>query len=379
MKKFFPYSSVTLVLTISFIVIFAANLTFSNLVAQCTVIGTGNTTGNVNYGSSNNWANPNRANLSDDLYARVQLANGEVSKYLQVSDYGYMIPPGATIDGIQVSIEGFQESFLADFADASIVLTKAGVPVGIDHAGTGYYDDKDYVNIYGSNTDLWGESWTPADIMDPGFGVLYSVTRRSGSGTYYMNVDYVEVTVFFSGDGCLLPVTYRTFDAALNDDHSVRLDWTTESETDNSLFNIERSHDGVHYSKIGSLEASGGTAAAKAYNFNDHQILEGTAYYRLQQQDLNGSSAYSEVRMVTAADDDGFEISAFPNPVATQLTVSGNTLGTTAKLFDVTGKLVLQQSLDDRSTIDVATMEQGVYLLQVSDGRQSRNLRVLVQ
>jgi hypothetical protein len=192
-----------------------------------------------------------------------------------------------------------------------------------------------------------------------------------------MHVDYVEVTVFFSGDGYLLPVTYRTFDAAMNDDHSVRLDWTTES--DNSLFNIERSHDGVHFSTIGSLEASGGTSAAKAYNFTDHQILEGTAYYRLQQQDLNGSSAYSEVRMATAAGDNGFEISAFPNPVATQLTVSGNTVGTTAKLFDVTGKLVLQQSLDDSSTLDVAAMEQGVYLLQVSDERNSRNLRVLVQ
>ena len=379
MKKFFSLSSVIFSMTICMVVIFLANLTFSNLNAQCTVIGTGNTTGNVNYGSSNNWANPNRANLSDDLHSRVQLANGEVSKYLEVSDYGYVIPPGATIDGIQVSIEGFQESFLADFADASIVLMKNGVPVGIDHAGTGYYDDKDYVNIYGSSTDLWGETWTPADIMNPGFGALYAVQRNSGTGVFYMHVDYVEVTVFFSGNGCILPVSYESYNVSLQNDHSVKLDWTTSTESNNSLFSIERSYDGAEFVSIGTLDGVGNSSAAKAYSFTDHQVLEGTAYYRLQQIDVNGGSQYSEVRMVTAKSLDAFTVSVFPNPAAIEISIAGNTAGATANIYDLTGKVMAMQNLDKGVTIDIADFPKGFYVLQVTNAHNSHSQRFLIQ
>jgi hypothetical protein len=379
MKKFFYSSSVIILMTVSTMIILVTNLTFSNLDAQCTVIGTGNTTGNVNYGSSNNWANPNRANLSDDLHARVQLANGEVSKYLEVSDYGYVIPVGATIDGIQVSVEGYQESFLADFADASIVLMKNGMPVGIDHAGTGYYDDKDYVNIYGSSTDLWGETWTPADIMNPGFGVLYAVKRNSGTGSFYMFVDYVEVTVFFSGNGCILPVNYESFNVSLQNNHSVRLDWTTSTETNNALFTIERSYDGAEFVSIGTLEGAGHSTSAKAYNFTDHQVLEGTAYYRLQQTDANGSSQYSEVRMVTADGLGEFSVTVFPNPAATEISIAGNTQGAMANIYDLTGKVMAVQNLDNGVTIDIADFPKGFYVLQVTNAHNSHSQRFLIQ
>ncbi|HEX2898247.1 MAG TPA: hypothetical protein VHS96_00865, partial [Bacteroidia bacterium] len=101
MKKFYSPSTSATILTASLTLIFLAFISFSQLSAQCSTVGTGTVTGNVNFGSSNNWANPNRSTLSDDLRANTQLAVGEISKYLSVTDYGYVIPPGATIDGIE--------------------------------------------------------------------------------------------------------------------------------------------------------------------------------------------------------------------------------------------------------------------------------------
>jgi hypothetical protein len=377
MKKYLPQSAVTLVKGLASSIIIYFNLTLS-VSAQCTVVGSGNVTGNVNYGSSNNWANPNRCTLSDDLHSRVKLDAGETSKYLLVSDFGYVIPPGATIDGIEVRIEGHQEDFTAVFADASIMLLKGGAPVGVDHGGTGYYDDKDYVNVYGTSADLWGFPWTPADIMDPGFGVVYSVTRLGGPGTYYMFVDYVEVTVYFSGDGCILPVTLKNMNASVHPNQMVQVDWTTASEANTAFFEVERSLNGADFTGIGTVDAQGSSIMETAYTFMDVNPLMGSIFYRLRMVDVNGQSQYSEVRTVKTSPN-AHAVTAYPNPAHGQLHFKGDIDGGTAELLDLSGKMVLQQNLEAGCTLDIKDFAPGMYVLRVRNFGLLSSQRVFIQ
>ncbi len=352
----------------------------TDLHAQCSVVGTGNVTGNVNFGSSNNWANPNRSTLSDDLYARVQLSAGETSKYLEVSDYGWVIPPGATITGIEANIEGHQEDFIADFADASIVLMKAGAIVGDDRAGTGYYDDKDYTNTYGNSTDLWGTTWTPADVMDPGFGILYSVTRLSGPSTFYMFVDNVELTVYYTGGGCILPVTYSAYSVALQSDQTAKIDWTTTAETNADLYRVERSLDGTNFETIGERRAQGVAAEGSTYTFTDPKPLTGTAYYRIRQLDNNGQSSFTDVKSITGHAAETLQVSAFPNPATDQLHLNGNLTGGQAELLDLSGRQVYVTTLvADANVLDVSAVETGLYILRVSTNDGTANQRIAVK
>jgi Secretion system C-terminal sorting domain len=363
-----------LTIAIALVVTFAHRLS-----AQCSVVGTGTVTGNVNFGSSNNWANPNRCTITDDLWARVNLSAGETSKYLEVSDYGWVIPVGATILGIQVKIEGHQENFAANFADASIVLMQAGSPVSTDRAGTGYYDDKDYTNTYGSSTDLWGTTWTPADIMDPGFGVLYSVTRLSGTGTYYMYVDYVELTVYYTGVGCILPVTYRAYDVTLQANQTTQIDWVTNPATNADDYQIERSFDGVNFSNIGVVDAQSNILTDNAYRFVDAQVLDATAYYRIKQVDLDGQSYLTEVRRVTGHGNGTLDVKAFPNPATDYLQLRGDLRGGQASLIDLSGRSILQQQLgSDDNTLDVSSLTRGIYVLQIKapNGHHSQRLAI---
>jgi hypothetical protein len=380
MKKTSTTTCLILKVRIAFVTAIAVMLSAASLSAQCSVVGTGTVTGNVNFGSSNNWANPNRATLSDDLWSRVQLAPGETSKYLMVADYGWVIPSSAIITGIEVKIECHQEDFVADFADASIVLMQYGNPVGADLAGTGYYDDKDYVNTYGGPTELWGTSWTPADVMDPGFGVLYSVTRNSGDAVYYMFVDYVELTVYYTGTGCLLPVTYKAYDVTLQSDKTVKIDWVTSTEANTDRFNVERSTDGQNFVGIGSVLAQGNASDEATYSFVDEERLSGTAFYRLQQMDLNGQSAYSEIRAVSSDALGTLTITTFPSPATDHINVQGLLAGGEAQLYDLSGKLVLQKTLEaDISALDVSTLTPGMYLLNVHTAQGKASQRIIVQ
>jgi len=56
----------------------------------------------------------------------------------------------------------------------------------------------------------------------------------------------------------------------------------------------------------------------------------------------------------------------FPNPVTTNLTVSGTDKDLKINLFDLSGKLLKSVPAQDNSTnIDVTSLQRGVYLLQV--------------
>ena len=51
--------------------------------------------------------------------------------------------------------------------------------------------------MYGSNTDLWGETWTPADINGAGFGVVFAVDIVSDGTEVSAMIDRLQVYVVF--------------------------------------------------------------------------------------------------------------------------------------------------------------------------------------
>ena len=342
----FTQNSLNLVARIAFVFIATSILVVGGLFAQCSVTGFGNINGNVNYGDPINWANPNRVTISDDLYARAKMDAGETSKYLMVADFGFALAPGATILGIEVKVEVKQDN-LADAADASIRLMKTGTATGADRAGTGIYEDKDTTNTYGSSVDLWGTTWTAADINDPGFGVLVSVTRNSGPTALYVYIDRILVTVYYNDGGCILPVELVAFDGTRNSSNDVSLTWITATETENSYFSIERSLDAVNFASIGTVASAGDGSLKNNYAFNDVNAIPNTLYYRLRQVDQNGSFSYSKTIAVAADQLSDLNIVLWPNPAGNQIHLSGQAENATLRIIDMSGRLVIENKLGD--------------------------------
>jgi hypothetical protein len=140
------------------------------------------------------WTNPNNAKINDGVRTSVSLgAVGATSDYLKATNFGFSIPDGATIDGILVEIE---DRTTSAGLENEIKIVKADGSIGAINKSTGVLlptGTEAYVS-YGSSSDLWGETWTPADINDADFGAVFSFI---GIGTIY--VDHIRITVYYTG------------------------------------------------------------------------------------------------------------------------------------------------------------------------------------
>jgi len=133
---------------------------------------------------------------------------------LRVDSFGFSIPASATITGIIVEIEK-RASAGSNIQDNGLRLLKNGVETGSNGAqyGTPWPYTDTYVT-YGSCTDLWGTSWTPAEINSGGFGLFFANIDYTCGGVTTSYIDHIRITVCY--DACI-----STVDAAFSTDDSL--------------------------------------------------------------------------------------------------------------------------------------------------------------
>jgi hypothetical protein len=74
------------------------------------------------------------------------------------------------------------------------------------------------------------------------------------------------------------------------DGNEVLVTWTTETETNNDYFTIERSHDGQNIEPITIVKGAGTSTTLNSYSWIDKNPLPGTSYYRISDTDYDGIS-----------------------------------------------------------------------------------------
>ena len=132
---------------------------------------------------------------SDESRASVILLLGQQSQYLKATGFVFGIPLDAAVVGIEVEWER-SGSLVSASVDAACRLVKAGTPVGDDRSLGGTWPTTDAFQTYGGPTDLWGTTWTPAEINAAGFGAALSV---SAVLAVTAGVDAVRATIYYLG------------------------------------------------------------------------------------------------------------------------------------------------------------------------------------
>lgn len=170
----------------------------------------------------------------------------------------------------------------------------------------------------------------------------------------------------------ILPVSLTTFTAEKNGT-GVRLAWETVNERETNAFEIERSADGVNFTSIGTVTASGNSSSVRNYTFTDAQPLSSVNFYRLKIVNSDRSVNYSRivtVRFGTAA----ITLQAFPNPVKNSLNLQFTLPAgqVRVQVLDVSGRIV--KAIDLRSTgtalatsIDMSGYRPGAYIIRVNE------------
>lgn len=167
-----------------------------------TIAGTGAVSG-----TGITWTNPTRVNTEDNSYATSNggFTNGTTSSQtLNATNFGFSIPTTATISGIQVTIGRFRNGgFLGEVLDNSVRLIKSGTSVGNNNGLTGSnWGTTETAVGYGTTSDLWGTTWSPADVNSSNFGAALIVNFSSFSNRV-ANVDYVKIAVTYTVPGSL--------------------------------------------------------------------------------------------------------------------------------------------------------------------------------
>jgi len=144
------------------------------------------------------WTNPGNAISDNSTYATVSLSNNALSNYLVATGFGFSIPADAIISGIKVEWEKKSSSTSTNNKDNAIRIVKNGTIGTTDKSSTTAWSNLNDVYVtYGGNTDLWGETWTAADINASAFGAALSAKRTSSSSNT-LSVDAVRITVYYT-------------------------------------------------------------------------------------------------------------------------------------------------------------------------------------
>jgi hypothetical protein len=155
------------------------------------------------------WTPLTNAGVSDNLWDQASISAQGFSDRLKLTNFGFTIPTNAAIQGISATVERSTSSSVV-FRDQDIMLVQGNVTqTATNKATLVTWPTTDATANYGSSTDLWGNTWTRANIISSGFGIALSTFRTVNAGApTNARIDFVTVTVCYI---VLLPLKIKSF------------------------------------------------------------------------------------------------------------------------------------------------------------------------
>lgn len=177
----------------------------------------------------------------------------------------------------------------------------------------------------------------------------------------------------------LLPIKLSYFNAIAHN-RDAQLVWETETEEENAYFELERSLDGIEWTKIAQLAGAGTSHTPQQYNYTDNNLPSGTIYYRFNQVNIDGTSTYSSVVSVNIADNSDKAFTVYPNPTNGILHIA--TINDLAleriEILDVMGNLVqvIAPSAGNLQTLDISSLSSGLYIVRLHNAASVLSTRI---
>ena len=179
-----------------------------------------------------------------------------------------------------------------------------------------------------------------------------------------------------------LPVSMETF-TANKKGQQVEINWATSSEVNASHYEVQKSTNGTDFYAIESINAKGNTQSMSNYKSMDLNPKLGTNYYRIRQIDYDGMAALTNV--VTVDFDEETPVTAYPNPIAEDMVIKGETLSTAEKInvLDNMGRLIHSQDVPTNDGVlrlqpELLNIDSpGIYFVEIVTGSRSKTIRIV--
>jgi len=298
------------------------------------------------------------------------------------SDESGTFPASAVNDG------DLNTRWASGFTDNESITINLGGSWPLCRATFHWFNDT-YPSSFAIDISNDGTTFTQDTVLT-GNTYAYNVINLTGSAQYVRmrGITRNNTTVGYSLEEFLvtasgtLPVKLTGFSAIAENQQRVRVSWTTEIETNNAYFDLERSTDGTHYTPIGRVPGAGNRNTPLNYHWIDSLPLKGRDYYRLKQVDLDGKSAYSDIATVIIGNSLGGKLSLYPNPARETVNIvnPSGLLVREIKVYNTEGVEVKRFSpLANNTTtqLSIGDLPAGLYTLKLLTDNGAMTLKVL--
>jgi hypothetical protein len=253
-------------------------------------------------------------------------------------------------------------------------LTPDVQPTAFSGTLTMAFDVDDYVTDPQDNTLVMAKRNGSANWVSigrtsaTGSAASGNVAGDLTSGVFTSFSDFALASTAAAVDNTLgsnpLPVELTAFSAQRQADKTVLVKWSTASEKNSARFEVQRSLDGREYKLVSTVAAQGTSTQATAYVTFDKTPPAGRLYYRLRQVDLDGSSAYSPVVMVTSSGETT-KVELYPNPAHSRISFIAEA-ATPYRVLNQLGQAVLRGTTEaGTASIGIEALPTGLYLLEL--------------
>jgi hypothetical protein len=324
-------------------------------------------------GSNYSFSNPSNVLVDDNNRATassfIGLLGGQ-TQYLQASDFGFSIPTAATICGIEVTVEKSATNvnlLLGSWVkDLNVRILKNGVLTGNNLADIStVWSGTDSYTTYGNNNELWGASWSPADINSNNFGISFSA-QLQGLITLLPSarINYISMTVYYL-DPSVLAVHTMPFEVTTGANHTAALSWKPGNKEEATSFMVERSNDGKQWEPLSETPQK--NTITQLYTLTDTRPLAGHSFYRIKIALPSGQVYYSTVRSFEITDN--MALRCYPNPFTASIQVSGITAGERVTVTNIYGQQVYLSppATSNTVSIDANDLQPGIYVIGAGD------------
>lgn len=197
-----------------------------------------------------------------------------------------------------------------------------------------------------------------APCVDP--NAINTATARA------TNEPMVTATATTAISGCVLPLDVIRFSGRLVNGETVKLEWVVMDDEAGTIYEVERSQDGVNFETIHKVTAQK-NSTLMGYAL-DTEALDGLVYYRIKYYGNNAEIRYTKAIAISLDGSD--DIRVYPNPFSGSTTIylSGtNHENVQIELYDLAGKELYMDILpvSDGKAELLKDLPTGTYLLKV--------------
>lgn len=244
----------------------------------------------------------------------------------------------------------------SEFEALRTALNSLGQPSGVNTiADLQFFKNSDSCSAVIIN------SWNPT-----------TVTATPWGDNYVLNASITSFSSFYiAKNSSVVPVTLTQFSGTVVQ-HDALLSWTTVSEQNMAGYEVERSLNGIVFSRVGNRVAALNSTLTQHYQLNDQHLFDSQAsnvYYRLKMINMDGRATYSGILVLSLKGNTITRV--YPNPanqkIFLEVVLSGK--NTLFYIYNAEGRLLRSEQrsvVTGRNLLEfnIADLPKGIYYLR---------------